>query len=177
VPAQFVKGFVLRVAFPFENLLMLCKRDGPFDLISNRWPLFFGENGPRQPIHIEAKVVQFPQMNVGRHCSRLEHGQEVRGLSFDYNQLANTVECLIPLRSQPSCFCWTILGANDGLEDILPGPFGNLLIARRQIGFGNLPVYGRLQVSFIPGMKQSQRFIFISGSRLMCLPVTLSMQK
>jgi hypothetical protein len=64
VPAQLVKIFPLRIHFGSDDLLVFLKCDGAFLFVVDGGPLSAGNDGRRQPIHIEGEVVNLPQKRI-----------------------------------------------------------------------------------------------------------------
>ena len=55
-----------------HNLAMFLPSDGALLFETHDRPLSFGEDGPRQPVHIDTEVMQFAQMDVGAYGASLE---------------------------------------------------------------------------------------------------------
>ena len=67
VPAKIVERPALGVGFRGDNSLVLQRGDRPLFLEANFRPLLFGEDGPRQPAHVQSEVVNPAQENIGGH--------------------------------------------------------------------------------------------------------------
>ena len=93
MPAQFVETAPLRVLFPLDDELMFFAGDGAFVLEAHFRPEAFGNERPRQPVHRDAEVVEFPQVNIRADRARLEAGEQMFGLRLNNDAMANEVQC------------------------------------------------------------------------------------
>ena len=75
MPAQFVEAPSLRVLFPFDDELMFVAGNSALLLEAHFRPEAFRNERPRQPVHGNAKVVEFPQVNIRADRARLETGE------------------------------------------------------------------------------------------------------
>ena len=57
MPAQLVKCFPFGIPLGGDNLLVFGQRDGAFFFEAHLRPLFLGQDGPRQPVHVQGEVV------------------------------------------------------------------------------------------------------------------------
>jgi hypothetical protein len=73
MPAKLIKGTAFRVGLRADNFLVFIFRDGPLFAIFDLGPVFFGEEGPGKPVHIESEVVQLTKENVCGNSSLLHH--------------------------------------------------------------------------------------------------------
>jgi len=65
MPGQLIEGFAFRVLLALNDLAVFLPCDGPLVLVTNGWPLAFGHQRPRQPVHVQTEVVQPAQKNIG----------------------------------------------------------------------------------------------------------------
>lgn len=85
VPAQFVEGAALRVAFPGDDPGVFVGGDGPLLTEPDGGPLRLRDERPGQPGHRETEVVELPEVNVGGHRAPAEGVEKVfcAGLNDD----------------------------------------------------------------------------------------------
>src|SRR6266542_2223105 len=93
MPAQFVEVVPFRVLLALDDELMFVEGDRALWLKANFRPKALGNQRPGKPVHREAKVVKFSQVDVGADRSRLEAGEKLLGLSLDNDAVANQVQC------------------------------------------------------------------------------------
>ena len=77
---------------PGDNALLF-----KFDL----GPLAFRNDRPGKPVHIQAKIMQPMQIDVGRNRPALEHFQKRVGSGFDDDALSDQIEGLVVAGSLP----------------------------------------------------------------------------
>ena len=97
MPAQFVETAPLRVFLPPDDELMFITGDATFVLEAHFRPEALGNERPRQPVHRDAKVMEFPQVNIRADRTRLEAGEQMLGLGFQ-----NHARRILPLALSPS---------------------------------------------------------------------------
>ena len=86
VPAKLIERPALRVHFGGDNGLVFLHGDRPLFLEADFRPSFLGENGPRQPTHVEGEIVNPAQKHVRRHGTGVEDFQELGGVGCgDYH--------------------------------------------------------------------------------------------
>ena len=56
---------------------MFLPGDGSLLLESDRWPSFFGQHWPRQPVHVQGEAVNPPQKGIRGHLASFQHAQEI----------------------------------------------------------------------------------------------------
>ncbi len=112
----------LRVLFPFDDKLVFLVGNGAHVLETHFQPEAFGNEQPRQPIHLNAEVVEFPQVNIRTDRARLEAGEQMLSLCFKDYAIANGVRCGFFRCPPPAILGWTALGFDDGVENLLPCP-------------------------------------------------------
>src|SRR5205823_10466129 len=83
VPAKIVETSAFGVLFAVNYQTVLRQCDGAFLFEMDRRPLLFRNDEPRQPIHVQTKVMQLPQMDIGRKGPFVEHAQEMFGVRFN----------------------------------------------------------------------------------------------
>jgi hypothetical protein len=57
VPAKLVERVAFRVSFHSDDFPMLFFRNAPLFAVFDLGPASFGEDGPRQPIHVQSKIM------------------------------------------------------------------------------------------------------------------------
>jgi len=129
VPAKFLETSAFDVLFAVGYQTVLRQRDGTFLFEMDRRPLFFRDDGPRQPIHIQAKIMELPQMDVGRNGPFVEHAQEMFGLRFNQWNRANSFERRLLDCPLPTLLGWAAFRFDDLVHGMLPGAFGDKRIA------------------------------------------------
>src|SRR5712664_4130768 len=93
MPAQLVKVASFRVFLPLKDESVFLDSDGALGLEANLRPEALGHERPGQPVHRKAKVVWFPQMDIGADGAGLEAGKKLLRLSLDDHTIANQVQC------------------------------------------------------------------------------------
>ena len=73
MPSQLIKRLTLGVLLALDDELVLLPSNGPFFSELDLVPPTLGEHWPRQPAHIEGKVVDAPQVDAGRDRAILQH--------------------------------------------------------------------------------------------------------
>ena len=104
MPAQFVEIAPLRVFLPLDDEFVLLNSNGPFRLETDFRPKTLRNDRPRQLVHRNAEVVQFPQMNIRADRARLERSEQMFGLRLDDDTIANQVQRLFFRRALPAIF-------------------------------------------------------------------------
>ena len=120
MPAQFVETAPLQVFLPFEDEQMLRSRDGTFGLKFNFRPEALGNERPRQPVHRDAEVVQFPQVNIRADRARLEGGEQVLRLRLNDDTMAYEVQGGFFCGPPPAVLGRAMFGLDNVAESILP---------------------------------------------------------
>src|SRR5437773_5405711 len=164
VPAELIKSLSLGVVLVGEDLLVLLDGDGAFLLENNGWPLSQRNYWTRQPVHIESKIVQLAQMHIRRNRSNPQRIQKVFALRFDQSNWKNPHQRSILGGTFPTLVRRTVLGLNDGIQDVLPRALSDHGIAGHQIRPGNLQVDGWILERLISGAQNSNCFDSVSGS-------------
>ena len=103
-------GFLIR--FPSDNREVLLGGDGALVLEDDAGPLAFWQDRPRQPGHIEAEVLEFPQMDIGADRTALQGTQELLGLGFNDGSPKEWAEGGIARGPQPSFLGGSLFGGN-----------------------------------------------------------------
>src|SRR6266567_3687228 len=120
MPTQLVEVASFRVLFTLNDELMFLEGDCSLWLKANFRPKAPGNERPGKPIHRQAKVVEFPQVDIGADCARLEAGKQMLRLRFDNYTAANQVQCRFLCRPPPAILGRTSLRVDDGVQGVLP---------------------------------------------------------
>src|SRR5439155_495118 len=77
MPAQLVKVAAFRVFLPLNDELVFLDSDGALWLETNFRPKTLGNEWPGKPVHRKAKIVKFPQMDIGADRAGLEAAKKL----------------------------------------------------------------------------------------------------
>src|SRR5208337_4905856 len=113
MPAQVVEAAPLRVLFPLNDELMFFAGDGASFLEAHFRPEALGNDRPRQPVHGKAEVVKFPQVDIRADRARLEAGEQMLGLRFKNDAMANQVQRGLFGCLPPAILGWTAFSLDD----------------------------------------------------------------
>lgn len=151
MPAQFVKVFALGVLLPLRDPLVFGERDGPFGFEGDFRPEPFGNERPGQPVHGQAKIMKFAQVDIGADGADVEGFQQVFRLCLDDDPVPDGVQRPVLGGGHPTAAGGTLFGGHDGVARHLPGARGHARIGPRQIGLGDLQVENGLAEGLILG--------------------------
>ena len=140
VPRQLIERFPHGIQLAGDDGFMLRPRDGPLLLVLHIRPALFRQDRPRQPIHVQGKVVDAAQLGVRRNGTLVQNKQDVVGLRFQQANMADHVESLVLDRRQPADLGFALLELGDFVHDVLPGARGHALGAAAQVGAGDLEI-------------------------------------
>ena len=62
MPTELVKRFAFRIRFTLNNLLVFGQGDRALGFVMDLWPLPLGNDRPRNPVHVQRKVVDAAQV-------------------------------------------------------------------------------------------------------------------
>jgi len=113
--------------------------------------------------------VDAPQINIGRDFSGLEYTEKLFRSRFQNRQMTDYIECFVPNGSLPAVLGLAFFKFDHFLHHELPVPYGDLRVAGRQIGAGDLQVHGGLLLRFAARMKQPQRRRAVGGVQAVLL--------
>ncbi len=82
VPRELVECLPLGVALAFNDAAVLFPRDGAPVFVPDDWPLPFGDQRPRQPVHVHTEIVEAAHMLVGGHAALAHNGQQFLALGL-----------------------------------------------------------------------------------------------
>ena len=77
VPRQFVERLAFGIIFAGDDGQMFRQRDAALLLELDGRPAFLGQHRPRQPRHVQGKVLDASQVDRGRNFFRFQHTQEM----------------------------------------------------------------------------------------------------
>jgi hypothetical protein len=96
-------------------------------------------------------------MDVGADRAGLEAGEQMLGLRFNDQSIANQVQRLLLCGPAPAILCGAGFGLDDGVEGVLPRSIGDTGITAGQVRFGDLEIELRLPDGFVAGVEQGGR--------------------
>ncbi len=149
IPGELVKRLPLRVALALHDAAVLFPRDGPPFLVPDDRPLPFGNQRPRQPVHVHAKIVQTAHVLVGGYTAFVHHGQELLALGLNQRAGPQGREGPLFLGALPALLVRAEFGFRQGNDGVPPGAFANGFVGAEQIGAGDLEVQHRLDPGFV----------------------------
>src|ERR1700722_4537669 len=120
MPAQFVEAAPLRVLFPLNDELMFVAGDGALVLVAHFRPEALRNERPRQPVHRDAEVVQFPQVHIRADRASLEGGEQIFRLRLNDDTMAYEVQGGFFCGPPPAVLGRAMFGLDNVVESILP---------------------------------------------------------
>jgi hypothetical protein len=99
VPANLVKRAAFRVGFRSDDFPVLFRCNAPLFAAFDFGQASFGEDGPRQPVHVQSKIMQLAEMNVCGDGSLSQRLQKMLGTGFERGPVAEQVKRLVLDRS------------------------------------------------------------------------------
>lgn len=157
VPANLVERAALRIGFRGDDSPVLFLGNAPFFAVFDLGPASFGEDGPRQPVHVQSEIMQFAQMNIGGDRPLPQHVQEMLGAGFEKAPVTEQGERLVLEGPVPADARGVLLGQHDFVHHRLPGALADFRVARRQVRPGDLKVQDGLLAGFVSGVEQAER--------------------
>ena len=125
VPKQFVIVTQLRIAFASQDFLMFFPSDTALVFEFNFRPLPFRNNGPRKPVHGDAKVVKLPQVHVRADRAALHYIQDLLGGRFHDDAIEQGLQNLLVSGAQPSLLGGALFGVDDPFQGLPPAAGGH----------------------------------------------------
>jgi hypothetical protein len=171
-----IEGFPLRVLFPLGDFAMLLPGDRPLVAESHGRAIGVWDQRPRQPVHVQAEVVQAAQINIGRDRAGLEDPQHQFSGSINNGSRQQGAERPVLGYTQPAFPIRPLLGLGQRFHRLLPGACGQAVVCASQIGFGDLEIEHWLALSLVPGLEDLLASSGLDVPRLVRLPVVLSTQ-
>src|ERR1039458_6714124 len=102
MPAQLVKVFSLAVLLTFNDLPVLFQCDGALGFEYNFWPEPLGNERPRQPVHCQTEIVEFPQMDIRADRACFDGLQKMFPVRLDDYFVADVIQRLVFGRPEPT---------------------------------------------------------------------------
>src|SRR5207249_9482921 len=103
-------------------------------------PLALYDDRPRQPAHVQRKVVDATQEHVGRNGPSPEHLEEMFGLGLQNWEVADQVKRLVLDNVLPALISCAALRPGEFLHWHLPGTLCNHRVGRSQVSAGKLEI-------------------------------------
>ena len=164
MPGELVKRLSLRVQLPRHDLAMLVPCDGALVFESHGGPLAFGNERPRQPVHVHAEVVQTPEINIGRNGSDLQSFQQRLAFGFDDDLRQQRNQRAVFDDAQPAFLVRVLLGVGQRFDGVLPGARGDAVVAAGEIRLGDLQIQHRLAFRVVPGLDDLLGVVRVGGA-------------
>ncbi len=164
-PAELVEGAPGGIGLVAEDGLVLIGRDRPLLAKLDLWPVFFGNEGPRQPAHVQGKVVDSAEENIGRDRAGLHHPEQVFSPGFEEGQVSDGIECGVLEHADPALMGAPGFGLGEFLQGHFPRALRGLRIGSRQIGAGDLEVELGLTDGLVTAGQKCLGFGAISGAQ------------
>ena len=100
----------------FNDLPVLFRRDGALGFEFNFRPEALWDDRPQKPVHGEAEIMEFAQVNIGADRTDFECLQNLFGGRLTNEQVTNGVESLVFGGGRPAVAGGTLLGVNNRIE-------------------------------------------------------------
>jgi hypothetical protein len=127
--------------------------------------LAFGDERPRQPVHIHAEVVQAPEKNVRGHLAALQDLQEQFARRLNDDPRHQGRERFVSGGGSPALLIGRLLGVGEGFNGLLPGARGNAVVGAGQIRLGDLQVEHGLALGLVLRFDDLPGFLFVGGAQ------------
>jgi len=89
MPAQFVKDATFRIGFRRKDFLVFFAGDATLFAIFDFGPVPLRQHRPRQPAHVQGKIMQLPKKGVRGNRSLVQHLQKMFRPRFQNGHIAN----------------------------------------------------------------------------------------
>ena len=136
VPGKLIERLSLGIPLALYNLAMLVRRDGALFLEADNGPLALGHQRPRQPVHIDAEIVQTPEIDVRGDRAGLKYFEHELGRSLGDDQGQQRHVGLVFRRALPARAVRGALQRGQRGQGIRPRALGDAVVRSRQIRFG-----------------------------------------
>lgn len=170
VPRQLVERLALGVPLPLHDLGVFLPGDRPLLLEPYGGPLALGHQRPRQPVHVDAEVVEAAEEDVGRDGSLPEHREDGLGLRLDDDLRSERDDRLVLLEDLPAELVRPLLGLDERLQGVSPGALVHGRIAALQVGAGELEVEHGLPLGVVLGGDDLRGGVRVGGPEAGTLP-------
>ena len=114
---------------------------------------------PGEPSHIEAKIVQPAQKDVGGDSSYAEALEQIICLALDDDLAQEGKKGLVFRNRCPALAILTTLHLDERVERIAPGTLCDTAVCSCEVGLGDLEVEERLTLSRVLGLKDFLSFV------------------
>ncbi|PHX70326.1 MAG: hypothetical protein CK548_09645 [Opitutia bacterium] len=152
MPGKLIERLPLGIPLALYNLAMLVRRDGALFLEADNGPLALGHQRPRQPVHIDAEIVQTPEIDVRGDRAGLKHFEHELGRSLGDDQGQQRHVGFVFRRALPARPVRGALHRGQRGQGIRPRALGDAVVRARQIRFGELEIQGGLLLGLILGV-------------------------
>jgi hypothetical protein len=172
VPEQSVKRFSFLVTFSVDDPLIFLALHRPLFGVLDLRPGLAVQQGSKQPLHIERKVVEPPKIIIGRDLLpvSLQALEKFLGLGFDHDDMPNHVEGCVLHRGLITILVLALLRLRQSVHHVFPGARLRLGVAGRQVRLRDLPVDLRLDVSFVASVRKALRFAAVARLQTFLFP-------
>jgi hypothetical protein len=139
---------------------MFFKSDAAPFLEFNFRPLPLWNNRFEQPVHVQTKIMQAAQINVGRDRAFTHHLQKCFAGCFNDDLIADKIEWFFFAAAFPAFLIVALFVGGQRVKGLLPSARGNAVFRSVKIRLGNLHIQHRLAQRLIFGVYDLPGFIF-----------------